>query len=110
MPAIIEETANLMAQMFKECMYSRLKWRIEELAKYLIHQVGSRTFQIYNKLTGVPITLMPKTVDVLGNLVTASIPLGLYYSVRELKLGDKIYISSTGSGISLSQAGLVWDT
>lgn len=111
MPAIVEKTAKLMAEMFQECMYSRLKWRVEELAKYLIHQVGSRTFDIYNRLTGVPITLMPKTVDVLGNLVTASIPLGIHYCARngELRVGDKIYISSTGSGISLSQAGLVWD-
>jgi acyl-CoA:acyl-CoA alkyltransferase len=112
MPSIVEKTAKLMAEMFQECMYSRLNWRIEELAKYLIHQVGGRTFDIYNKLTGVPTKLMPKTVDVLGNLVTAGIPLGIHYCVRnrELNLGDKIYISSTGSGISLSQAGLIWDS
>jgi 3-oxoacyl-(acyl-carrier-protein) synthase III len=111
MPAIIDETAKLMAKMFKECMYGRLKWRISELSKYLIHQVGSRTFQIYSRLTGVPTTLMPKTVDVLGNLVTASIPVGIHHCVesQELRPGDKIYVSSTGSGISLSQAGLVWD-
>jgi acyl-CoA:acyl-CoA alkyltransferase len=111
MPAIIEETSKLMAEMFRECMYGRLKWKIPDLAKYLVHQVGNRAFQIYSRLTGVPTSLMLRTVDVLGNLITASIPLGIHYCFknRELKTGDKIYVSSTGSGISLSQAGLVWD-
>lgn len=111
MPAIIEETAKLMACMFRECLHNRLKWKVEELAKYLIHQVGNRAFQIYSKLTGVPTAIMPKTVDTLGNLITASIPVNIYNCVNagELRAGDKIYISSTGSGISLSQAGVVWD-
>jgi len=111
MPAIIEETAKLMAKMFHECMYGRLHWQVSQLTKYLIHQVGSRAFQIYSRLTGVPTSLMPKTVHVLGNLITASIPVGIHYCVRnnELNAGDKVYVSSTGSGISLSQAGLVWD-
>lgn len=111
MPAIIEETAKLMAKMFRECMYSRLKWEIHQLSKYLIHQVGSKTFQIYSRLTGVPTAIMPRTVDFLGNLVTASIPLSIHYCEknRELRAGDKIYVSTTGSGISLSQAGFIWD-
>jgi 3-oxoacyl-(acyl-carrier-protein) synthase III len=111
MPSIIDEAAKLMADMFYECMYRRLRWQIHQLAKYLIHQVGNRAFQIYSQLTGVPTRLMPKTVDVLGNLITANIPVNIYNCVRngELKAGDKIYISSTGSGISLSQAGLIWD-
>jgi acyl-CoA:acyl-CoA alkyltransferase len=111
MPAIVDETAKLMAKMFHECMYGRLKWQIRELSKYLIHQVGVRAFQIYSQLTGVPTTIMPKTIDVLGNLITASIPVGIHYCLlnQEIRAGDKIYVSSTGSGISLSQAGLIWD-
>jgi hypothetical protein len=32
---------------------------------------------------------MPKTVDVLGNLVTAGIPLGIHYCVRNRELKQK---------------------
>lgn len=111
MPEIVEETAKLMAKMFKECMYGRLKWQIGELTRYLIHQVGNRAFQIYSQLTGVPTAIMPKTIDVLGNLITASIPVSIHNCVlnREIREGDKIYVSGTGSGISLSQAGMIWD-
>lgn len=111
MPTIVERTAELMAKMFQECMYGRLQWQIRELSKYLFHQVGKRAFQIYSQLTGVPTDIMPRTVDTLGNVITASIPLGIHVCLmnRELAPGNKIYISSTGSGISLSQAGVIWD-
>lgn len=111
MPAIVRESAALVTKMFREFMHQRLKWQIQELAKYFIHQVGARVFQLHSQLMGVPTTIMPKTVDVLGNLITANIPLSIHYCLlkREISRGDKIYLSGTGSGISLSQMGLIWD-
>lgn len=111
MPAIIGESTALVTKMFKEFMYERLKWQIRELTKYVIHQVGTRAFKLYHRLLGVPTAIMPRTVDVLGNLITANIPLTIHYclSKKEIKGGDKIYLSGMGSGISLSQAALVWD-
>lgn len=111
MPAIVDESAKLVSKMFREFMYNRLKWRIDELTKYLIHQVGDRVFRLHSKLMGVPTTIMPKTVDVLGNVITANIPLSIHRCLLngEIKEGDKIYLSGTGSGISLSQVGLIWD-
>lgn len=111
MPAIIGEAAKLISGMFNEFMYERLKWRVQELAKCLIHQVSTGGFFKAHHLAGVPEEIMPKTVDVLGNLITANIPLSVHYCVMkdELKHGSKVYLSSTGSGISLGQAGLVWD-
>lgn len=110
MPAIVGESAKLVSKMFFEFMYQRLKWRIQELTKYFIHQVGGRVFQLHSELMGIPTTIMPKTVDVLGNLITANIPVAIHHTLlkREIKAGDKLYLSGTGSGISLSQAGLVW--
>lgn len=110
MPGIIGEAAKLIKEMFNEFMYRRLKWRVQELAKCLIHQAGPGAFKIH-KLAGVPMNIIPKTVDVLGNLITANIPLSIHYCARnqELRAGDKIYLSGTGSGISLSHAGLIWD-
>lgn len=111
MPGMMAEGAKLIPKMFREFLYGRLKWRIEELAKCLIHQVGTGALFKIHKLAGVPASIMPKTVDVLGNLITANIPLAIHYCSRdnEVRRGDKIYLSGSGSGISLSQAGLIWD-
>ena len=111
MPAIVGESAKLVTKMFEDFMGKRLKWRVDQLAKYLIHQVGARVFQLHSQLMGIPQSIMPKTVDLLGNLITANIPLAIDHCLRrkEIQAGDKIYLSGTGSGISLSQVGLVWD-
>ncbi|OGI62125.1 MAG: hypothetical protein A2W18_01940 [Candidatus Muproteobacteria bacterium RBG_16_60_9] len=110
MTALLAEAAQLIQTMFNEFMHNRLKWQIQDLAKCLIHQVGSGAFQIHKKL-GIPPDIIPNTMDMLGNLITANIPLSLHYCRRnnELAPGSKIFVSGQGSGISLSQAGLVWD-
>lgn len=111
MPAIISESTKLIASMFQEFLYKRLKWRIEDLSKYVIHQVGGKAFKLHSDILGVPLDIMPKTVSTLGNLITANIPLCVhnFYMDQEVNSGDKIYLSGVGSGISLSQAGLIWE-
>lgn len=111
MPAIIGQSAKLISVMFQEFFYRRLKWRIEDLSKYVIHQVGGKAFKLHSELLGIPLDIMPKTVSHLGNLITANIPLSLHnLSVNhDVMEGDKIYLSGVGSGISLSQAGLIWE-
>jgi 3-oxoacyl-(acyl-carrier-protein) synthase III len=110
MTAIVAEAGALIKAMFDELMYRRLKWQIQDLTRCLIHQIGTGAFQIHKRL-GVPSDIMPKTVDLLGNLITASIPLSIHRCAtnREIGLGDKIFLSGQGSGISLSQAGVIWD-
>lgn len=111
MPSIVGQSARLVTTMFNEFMYRRLKWQIQELAKYFIHQVGSRVFRLHSQLMGIPTNIMPKTVDLLGNLITANIPLTIHTCLleKEIEPGDKLYFSGVGSGISLSQAALIWD-
>lgn len=110
MPGILAEGGKLIAGMFKELMYERLKWRVEELAKCFIHQVATGGLFKVHRLVGVPTSIMPQTVDFLGNLVTANIPVSLHRCLinEEIRPGDKIYFSGGGSGISLSQAGMIW--
>lgn len=111
MVAIIGEAAKLVRNIFDEFLYQRLKWRVQELARCLVHQVGTGGFFKVHRLMGVPPAIMPKTVDTLGNLITANIPVSIHLCLlgKEIVPGDKIYLSGVGSGISLSQAGLVWD-
>lgn len=112
MPTQVREGGKMIKNMFDELMYRQLQWQVSELSKCLIHQIGTKgLFRVHQELLGIPTGIMPKTVDVLGNLVTANIPLALHYCImnREIKEGDKIYLSGGGSGLSISQAGLVWD-
>lgn len=111
MPSIVGESSKLVAFMFNELMHQRLKWKVNELSKYVIHQVGSKVFKLHTELMGIPPEIIPKTVATMGNLITANIPVcvHLFAANKEVKPGDKVYLSGTGSGISLSQSGLIWD-
>jgi 3-oxoacyl-[acyl-carrier-protein] synthase-3 len=111
MPAIIRESTRLHTAMFHEFIHNRLKWKVGELAKYVIHQVGGRVFRLHAEIAGIPVEKIPNTVITMGNLITANIPISLYlFSInQEVKAGDKIFLSGAGSGISISQGGLIWD-
>ena len=111
MPKILSESSKLLAAIYQEFMQHQLKWKSEELSWYIIHQVGASTFKLHYKKTGIPIDIMPKTVINLGNIVTATIPVNLHNIIlkQEVKNGQKVYLSGVGSGVSISQAGLIWD-
>ena len=111
MAAIIGQGLELITNMYHEFMNKHLKWKTEELAVYVIHQVGASIFKQHSPRMGVPVDIMPKTVVDMGNLITATIPLNLHKVIinEEVKMGQKVYLSGAGSGISISQAGLIWD-
>jgi 3-oxoacyl-[acyl-carrier-protein] synthase-3 len=111
MPAIVEATTKMLVPMFQDFLFRRLRWQVGDLAKYIMHQVGRRTFKLHAHFGGIPTQIMPDTVTTFGNLVTATIPLNLHMvsTNNEVAAGDKIFLSGAGSGISISQAGLVWD-
>ncbi len=110
MPSILHQGQRLLGEMYVEAM-KKLDWTPEDISKFVCHQVGSRGFKLHAEYAKVPIEIMPNTVSTLGNIVTATIPVNLHIlaSDRSVGYGEKIFISGVGSGISLSQAGLVWD-
>ncbi len=111
MPTIIGESAKLIAAMFHELMYERLGWNIDDLAKYIIHQVGGKIFKLHHEILNIPLEIMPKTIYTMGNLITANIPVAIHNAVynQEVSYDNKLYLSAAGSGISIGQAGLIWD-
>lgn len=111
MPKIVSESSRLVTALFNEFFYQKLQWRVEDLAKYVLHQVGGKIYNLHFQLMGIPLQIMHRSVDTLGNLITANIPMSIneFYVNNEVKNDDKIYMSGTGSGISLSQTGLIWD-
>ncbi len=51
---------------------------------------------------------MSHTLENMGNLITAAIPVNLRKYSEEATLGDKIVFSIQGSGLSISHSGLIW--
>ena len=110
MPSILHQGQRLLGEMYVEVM-KKLRWTPEKISKFVCHQVGSKGFKLHAEYAKVSVEIMPNTVGTLGNIVTATIPVNLHMLAREhaVNLGEKVFISGVGSGISLSQAGLVWD-
>lgn len=108
---IVRETTKLVGPLYRALMQERLGWQPRELACYIPHQVGLRSVRKHAEVAQVPLTIIPVTVDHLGNIISATIPVNLSRLSRERKLaaGAKVYLSGTGSGISIAQAGMVWD-
>lgn len=110
MPAILAQGQRLLGEMYIQTM-EKLGWIPNQISKFVCHQVGSKGFKLHAEYAKVPIKIMPDTVSTLGNIVTATIPVNLHKLMTEKMVsnGDKIFLSGVGSGIALSQVGLIWD-
>jgi len=110
MASIIEHGIAMLGDMYDVFM-GKLGWKPEDIAKFVHHQVGQKVFKQHAKYAKISMDIMPNTVTALGNLVTANIPLNLHilYKNQQVKNGQKVFISGAGSGLAISQAGLIWN-
>ncbi len=111
MAGIIHEGIGMLGKMYPHFL-DKLGWRPADIDRFVHHQVGTKVFKHHATYARIDMAIMPNTVTELGNLVTANIPVCLYQSFQngELERGSKIFIAGAGSGLAVSQAGLVWDT
>lgn len=110
MAAIIQQGIALLGGMYPHFL-KKLGWTPSDIKHFVHHQVGTKVFKHHASYAQISPTIMPNTVTELGNLVTANIPVCLYQSMKNnmLRQGDRIFIAGAGSGLAISQAGLVWD-
>lgn len=110
MPGIVEAHLALHERMFPACL-DKLDWTAADIKRFVHHQVGARAFRLHARYSGVDTGRMTDTVSRFGNLTTATIPVNLYNLInsKELERGDRVFISGAGSGLAISQTGLVWD-
>lgn len=87
-----------------------IHWQPDEIDTFVHHQVGRKVFQLHADYSGVGIERMSDTISYLGNLTSATIPVNLHQLAENdgLRPGQRVFISGAGSGLSISQAGLVW--
>lgn len=85
--------------------YNSLKWKPKDVDFLICHQAGKKPHQRFAKLAEVDISKAPVTYENLGNLTSASVPVTLDLAGSDK--GDRVLILGTGSGLSISQIGLV---
>jgi 3-oxoacyl-[acyl-carrier-protein] synthase-3 len=107
---IVRAFIDMHAKMFQQCLHE-LHWKPEDIDLFVHHQVGIKVFKKHAAYAHIPVDIMPNTVSKMGNITSATIPINIYnlMQARSLKDNDKIFLSGTGSGLSISQTGLIWE-
>ena len=86
--------------------YESLDWRADEVDCLVCHQVGARPHRQMASLAEVDLDKAPITYEKFGNITSATIPVNFYFNPP--KRGDRVLILGTGSGLSVSQTGLIF--
>ncbi len=85
--------------------YKMLNWKPQDVDYLIAHQPGQKVHERFAELAKIERNRAPSTFEELGNLTSASIPVTL--DMAGPKEGDRILILGSGSGLSISQIGLV---
>lgn len=111
MPPLFSETAKLAYRLYVEMMEDQLKWSPGDIDQYIPHQVGLKGIKMHARASGVDLARIPNVVSTAGNIVSATIPYALAKSHEKQRPnnGQRLYLSGSGSGISVAQAGIIWD-
>lgn len=105
---IMDKISAVMIRMHQSLIketYSELSWQPADVDHLICHQVGSKPHHRMAKLAGIDLQKAPTIFQSYGNLTSATIPVTL--DTAQPEEGDKILILGAGSGLSISQIGLV---
>lgn len=89
-----------------ETTYYKLGWTPQMVDKIYCHQVGRKPHKMLVRLTGKTVNDAPITYDRFGNLTSATIPVDMYLNPPEK--GSRVLFLGTGSGLAISQGGMVF--
>jgi len=105
---IMDKISAVMIRMHQSLIkdtYKDLSWQPGDVDHLICHQVGSKPHQRMAKLAGIELKKAPTIFQSYGNLTTATIPVTL--DTAKPGAGDKVLMLSAGSGLSVSQIGMV---
>lgn len=105
---IMDKISAVMIRMHQSLIketYETLKWGPDDVDHLICHQVGSKPHHRMAKLAGIALERAPTIFQNYGNLTSATIPVTL--DRAQAAEGDRILILGAGSGLSISQIGLV---
>lgn len=108
MGKICATTINLVKRMIPETL-DKLAWSREDIDLMIPHQVGAKPFYKYLDMFNIEVDKSIATYERLGNLASATIP--ICYDILENQgrfiPGQRTFIVSSGSGIVVSQLGII---
>ena len=105
---IMDKISAVMIRMHQALIketYEGLDWQPGDVDHLICHQVGTKPHQRMAKLAGIDLQKAPTIFQSYGNLTSATIPVTLASAKPEQ--GDRILILGAGSGLSISQIGMV---
>lgn len=85
--------------------YERLRWAPADVDYLICHQVGIRHHKQLISLAKIAPEKAPITFNLYGNITSATIPYTLFLNPPEK--GKKVLILGSGSGLSVSQTGII---
>lgn len=86
--------------------YRTLGWEPNEINKLVAHQVGWKPHVQLSEAAGVSMDKITTTIKNYGNLTSATIPVNLV--LNKPQKNDKVLLMGTGSGLSISQVGVIF--
>ena len=104
MGPIVKAIINEHKALFQDTL-NKLKWG--NFDWLLTHQMGAKPFERFSNLSGVESKKMIKTYPKLGNITSATFPIG-FHKLRQsgqIKPGDKVGGCFAGSGLAIGQFG-----
>lgn len=108
MGKICAATISLVREMIPSTL-GQLEWSRDDIDLMMCHQVGKRPFDKYLDMFQMPADKSIATYPKLGNMASATIPIcyDLLNQQGRLKKNEKIFVVSSGSGIVVTQMGLI---
>lgn len=91
-----------------EGTYSKLGWVPDDIGTLYSHQVGARPHRNLAAMVGVTEDRAPKTFNKYGNLTSATFAVN--FDLHRPSFGKNIMFMGAGSGCSICQMGLIWET
>jgi len=83
-------------------LFKRTRTTFDDYDVVLFHQVSNQLLDVFQQVTGVPDEKVVRTVDVLGNVASTTLPIQLERAIESgrAKPGDNVLWIGVGAGIS----------
>ena len=105
--AVFKVAVNKMAEVVEEIM-QRNHLSSDDIAFIVPHQANKRILSAVAQRAGMSMDKVMVNIDKFGNTTAATIPLCLWQYESQLKPGDRLILTTFGSGFTWGGAYVVW--
>lgn len=106
---IMDKISAVMLKLHRKAIqvtYELLEWVPEDVSKLVCHQVGITPHNKMAEIAKISYSLATNTIRDYANIASATIPVN--FALNRPQKGDKVLIMGAGSGLSISQSGMIF--